>query len=184
MRQVGYNDSHRPCKYSPWINGLVEGTNKILLRVLKQLCAPELGEDDHENGKLENTPKNWPEHLDKAIRIINSRLLPAFKFSPKELLFGLVVSMPPTGTNTTLEPVTNVDVAVQMAYVAQQRLDGYAEMVTHAIRQKSTFDKWVLTHKPGEVVFFKNQLVQIYRSDLDFTFKTDQKLLPKWSPPQ
>ena len=71
-----------------------------------------------------------------------------------------------------------------MAYVAQQRLDGYAEMVAHAIRWKSTFDKRVLTHKPGEVVFFKNQLVQIYRSDLDFTFKTDRKLLPKLSPPQ
>ena len=27
-------------------------------------------------------------------------------------------------------------------------------------------------------------MVQIYRSDLDYTFKTDRKLLPKWSPPQ
>ena len=32
--------------YSPWINGLVEGTNKLLLHVLQQLCAPNLGEDD------------------------------------------------------------------------------------------------------------------------------------------
>ena len=41
----------------------------------------------------------------------------------------------------------------------------------------------VLAQKPGEVVFAKNQLVQIYRNDLDFTFKTDRKLLPKWSLP-
>ena len=27
-------------------------------------------------------------------------------------------------------------------------------------------------------------MVQIYRSELDYTFKTDRKLLPKWSPPQ
>ena len=27
-------------------------------------------------------------------------------------------------------------------------------------------------------------LVQIYQSDLDYTFKTERKLLPKWSPPQ
>ena len=170
--------------YSPWINGLVEGTNKILLHVLKRLCAPELGEDKQMDGKPESTPRNWPEHLDDAIQIINSRLLPAFKFSPKELLFGLVVNTPPTEITPTLDPVSPDDVAVQMAYVAQQRLDGYAEMVAHAIKRKSTFDKRVLGRKPGEVVFHKGQLVQIYRSDLDYTFKTDPKLLPKWSPPQ
>lgn len=41
-----------------------------------------------------------------------------------------------------------------------------------------------MAHKPGEVIFNNGQLVQIYRSDLDFTLKTDRKLLPKWSPPQ
>ena len=70
------------------------------------------------------------------------------------------------------------------ACVAQQKLDGYAEMVAHAIKRKSTFDKRVLARKPGEVIFSKGQLVQIYRSDLDYTFKTEKKLLPKWSPPQ
>ena len=170
--------------YSPWINGLVEGTNKILLHVLKRLCAPELGEDEQGDGQPGSTPKNWPDHLDEAIQIINSRLLPSFKFSPKELLFGLVVNTPPTTINNSTEPVTADDVATQMAYVAQQRLDGYAEMVAHAIKRKSTFDKRVLIRKPGEVIFSKGQLVQIYRSDLDYTFKTERKLLPKWSPPQ
>ena len=118
------------------------------------------------------------------MQIINSWLLPAFKFSPKELLFGLVVNTPPTDINTTLEPVTNNGIEVQMAYIAQQRLDGYVEMVTHAIKQKSIFNKQVLAHKLGEVIFSKGQLVKIYRSDLDFTLKTDQKLLPKWSSPQ
>ena len=89
-----------------------------------------------------------------------------------------------TSVNTSMEPITTNDVATQMAYIAQQRLDGYAEMVAHAIKRKSTFDKRVLTRKPGEVVFSKGQLVQIYRSDLDYTFKTERKLLPKWSPPQ
>ena len=111
-------------------------------------------------------------------------MLPALKFSPKELLFGLVVNTPVTGVTTALEPVTTDDVATQMAYVAQQRLDGYAEIVAHAIKRKSVFDKRVLARKPGEVVFSKGQLVQIYRNDLDYTFKTDRKLLPKWSPPQ
>ena len=35
----------------------------------------------------------------------------------------------------------------------------------------------------GEVVFKKGQLVQVYRSYLDQTLKTERKLLPKWSHP-
>ena len=177
-------NTHIVPAYSPWINGLVEGTNKILLHVLKRLCAPSLGEDAQNSPGTESTPRNWPDHLDEAIRILNSRLLPALKFSPKELLFGLVVNTPPTGLASSMEPVMPDDVATQMAYVAQQRLDGYGEMVAHALKRKSIFDKRVLARKPGEVLFSKGQLVQIYRSDLDFTFKTDRKLLPKWSPPQ
>ena len=71
-----------------------------------------------------------------------------------------------------------------MAYVAQQRLDGYAEAVAHALKRKTAFDKKVSSKNPGEVIFSKGQLVQIYRSDLDYTFKTERKLLPKWSTPQ
>jgi hypothetical protein len=70
-----------------------------------------------------------------------------------------------------------------MAYVAQQRLDRYAEAVAHALKRKSAFDKKVFARKPGEVIFSEGQLVQIYRSDLDYTFKTERKLLPKWSMP-
>ena len=69
------------------------------------------------------------------------------------------MNTPPTEVTTTVEPITAAEVAVQMAYVAQQRLDGYAEMVTHAIKRKSIFDKRVLARKPGEVVFSKGQLV-------------------------
>jgi hypothetical protein len=100
------------------------------------------------------------------------------------LLLGLVINTPRTETATASEPTTADDVTTQMAYVAQQRLDGYAEAVAHAIKRKAVFDKRVLSRKPGEVIFSKGQLVQIYRSDLDHTFKTERKLLPKWSPPQ
>ena len=62
-------------------------------------------------------------------------------------------------------------------------MDGYAEAVVHAMKRKSWFDRSVLARKPGEVIFSTGQLVQVYRSDLDETFKTERKLLPKWSPP-
>ena len=52
------------------------------------------------------------------------------------------------------------------------------------MKRKATFDKRILAQKPGEVIFSKGQLVQIYRSDLNYIFKTERKLLPKWSTPQ
>lgn len=33
--------------------------------------------------------RSWPKHLDDAVESINARLLPALKFSPKELLLGM-----------------------------------------------------------------------------------------------
>src|SRR5271156_6323472 len=121
--------------YSPWVNGLVEGTNKILLHVLKRLCAPNLGEDEYDAMTTDDAClKTWPDHLEEAIRILNYRLLPALKFSPKELLLGLVINTKQTDVQTALDPTTEDNVATQMAYVAQQRLDGYAEAVAHAIK--------------------------------------------------
>ena len=38
---------HVVAAYSPWINGLVEGTNRILLYILACLCAPDIGEDEN-----------------------------------------------------------------------------------------------------------------------------------------
>jgi len=175
---------HVVSAYSPWVNGLVEGTNKLLLHILKRLCAPDLNNDEIERMKIEDLPKSWPDHFDEAIRILNWRLLPQLKFSPKELLLGLVINTKPTDIAHSTQPTSDADVTTQMAYVTQQRLDGYAEAVAHATRRKIAFDKKVFMQGLGEVVFSKGQLVQIYRSDLDYTFKTERKLLPKWSTPQ
>jgi hypothetical protein len=170
--------------YSPWVNGLVEGTNKLFLHVLKRLCAPDLNEEETEKMSTDDIPKSWPDHFEETIRILNWRLLPALKFSPKELMLGLVINTKPSDPSSSNLPVLEADATLQMAYVAQQHLDGYAEAVAHALKRKSAFDKRVLSRNPGEVIFLKGQLVQIYRSDLDYTFKTDRKLLPKWSVPQ
>ena len=176
-------ETHVVSAYSPWVNGLVEGANKILLHILKRLCSPNLGEDDYKAIEWENIPGSWPKHFDEAIRIMNWRFLPSLKFSPKELLLGLVVNTKPTNVDLSTLPIAEQDVSTQMAYVDQQRLDGYAKVITHAKRRKSTFDKKVMARSPGEVIFSTGQLVQVYRSDLDGTFKTERKILPKWSPP-
>ena len=75
-------------------------------------------------------------------------------------------------TDSTTQ-TTAIQAAIHMAYVAQQQLDGYDEAVRHALKRKAAFDKRVLQRHPGEVAFARGQLVQVYRNDLDYTFKTD-----------
>lgn len=72
--------------------------------------------------------------------------------------------------------VTKGDVENQLAYVAQQRLDGYDVAVGRALRRKVAFDKRVRARWPKEVVFEPGDLVLVRRSDLDYTFKTERKL--------
>jgi transposase InsO family protein len=168
--------------YSPWVNGLIEGTNKILLHVLKRLCAPEVGEREND-GSWEKLPRAWPDHLDTAVAALNRRILPALRFTPKELLLGMAIDTPRTETEVAgRDEPTETEAAIHMAYTAQQRVDGYEAIVKHAIGRKNTFDKRVLK-KSGEITFCIGQLVQVYCSDLDYTFKTKHKLIPKWSQP-
>ena len=167
--------------YSPWVNGLLEGINSILLNRLKRMCAPDIGEDEYE---AMNVPSNWPDHLEAAVRCINNRILPNLQYSPNELLLGLVINTKPTPAEHMVTAPTLEEVETQLAYVDQQRFDGYAHIVDHALSRKATFNKRVLSHSPREVVFKSGDLVQVYRSDLDYTFQTDRKILPKFSAPR
>jgi hypothetical protein len=81
------------------------------------------------------------------------------------------------------EDVSAAEVDVQMAYVEQQRMDGYDCILSHANKRKLAFDRKLLSQAPKEVIFKAGQLVQVYRSDLDFTFKAERKMEPKWSAP-
>ena len=49
-------ETHVVSAYSPWMNSLVEGANQILLHILKQLCSPNLREDDYKEIEWENIP--------------------------------------------------------------------------------------------------------------------------------
>ena len=123
---------HTVAAYSPWVNGLVEGTNKLLLYVLARLCTPEVGEDGWQATTWDKLPATWPDHFDKAIRILNWRILPALKFCPKEILLGLVVNTSKTPMEVSSSFLPPSDIDTHMTYTAQQRLDGYAEAVHHA----------------------------------------------------
>jgi len=149
---------------------------------LKRMCAPDLGEGKYDKMDI---PANWPNHLDAAIQFLNNRILPDLRFSPNELLLGLVINTCPTPIkDASARPPSSEEADVQMAYVAQHRLDGYAEIIDHANCRKAAFDKTLLSTAPPEVIFRAGDLVQVYRSDLDYTFKTERKMEPKFSAPR
>jgi len=119
-----------------------------------------------------------------AISLLNRRLLPSLKFSPKELMLGLVVNTPKTSLEASTSPVSPEDIETHMAYVAQQRTDAYSEAVRHANRRKEAFDRKVSKSKAGPVVFHIGQLVQVFRSDLAHSIGSERKLTPMWSTPR
>lgn len=177
-------ERHVAPAYAPWVNGLVEGANRILLGRLKRACAPDLGEDDSLDVLPETIPKGWSDHFDTAISQLNERIIPALKFSPKELMLGLVVDTPRTPFSSLLEPITNSHTQVHSAYVAQQRTDALANNITNTLRRKAAFNRRVLASDAGEIVFNTGQLVQTYASDIDGNFATARKILPRWSAPR
>ena len=99
------------------------------------MCTPDLGEDDYMSMGM---PVNWPDHLEAAVRCINNRILPSLKYSPNELLLGLVIN---TNTTPTSEMSAPPEVETQMAYVDQHQFDGYLQIINHAQRHKTAFDK-------------------------------------------
>ena len=177
-------DHHVVAAYAPWVNGLVENANKLLLGRLKRACAPELGEDAYIDVTPDSIPKSWPDHLDKVILDLNWRILPAFKFAPRELLMGYVVNTHTTPITTSTTDLNPSDVDVQMAYIDQQRFDGFSHAIEHAAKRKAIFDRGVASRKPGEVIFNKGNLVQVYANEWDHTFRTERKLVPRWSAPR
>ena len=45
------------------------------------------------------------------------------------------------------------------------------------------YNRRVMRHAPQEVIFKAGQLVQVYRSDLDYTFLSAHKMKAKWLVP-
>ena len=77
---------------------------------------------------------------------INNRILPNLKYSPNELLLGLVINTKTTPPAEISAPPTTEEADTQMAYVDQHRFDGYSQIVEHALHRKAAFDKQVLAH--------------------------------------
>jgi len=80
-------------------------------------------------------------------------------------------------------PPTEQEVALHLALVEQQHLDGYAAIVDHTAKRKSTFDAKLHQQAPWNVVFQPGDLVQIHATEWVHTFTAIKKLIPMWSIP-
>ena len=170
--------------YSPWVNGLLEGTNGKLLSRLKRLCAPKLGKDKYAKiTSFENLPHNWPLHFDTAIEQLNQWILPAYKFSQNELCLGTVVNTTDTPLVVSSAELAEADIQIQNQYVAQQNLDAYSHIVEHTAKQKAAFNRKVELSHNGVIEYEKGDLVQIRDSRLYLTLAMEAKLLPRWGAP-
>ena len=79
----------------------------------------------------------------------------------KELLLGKIVNTKKTVVETAETEVTPEDITMQAVYMVQQQLDGYDQIVRHAVRRKAKFDKRVLERHKEEVTHKKGDLVQV-----------------------
>ena len=174
---------HIVTAYSPWINGLLERSNGILLDTLKWLCTPNLGEDEYKKMETKDIPKTWPDHLDAAIKHLSDHIIPSLKFSPNELLLGIPTAIPPSENPETITAPTETDILLHLSITEQQCFDGYSASVDHAAKHKAQFNAKVRKHTPKNVVFKKGDLVQVHQTQWHHTLTSMRKMVPMWSIP-
>jgi hypothetical protein len=124
--------------HSLWVNGLIEGTNKIFLGILKRLCAPD---HDTTEGDVnpEDIPLNWPEYFETAIRMMNDRILVALKATPHELLFSRSFT-PEQQAPALPAPTSASDVDIHFALADSVQWSAHLKSLHRAAQQKSSFD--------------------------------------------
>ena len=175
--EVNNAKHHITAAYAPWINGLVEGTNALLLGQLHCLCSLGLGEDDHEHVLADHITGTLPNHFDAAIHQLNKRIIHIFQLSPKEPLLGLIINTMATPCPDAMTELITDMVNVQAAYINQQQLDSTSCMVAHTMQRKAVFDRWVEWSRVGHIIFKPGQPVQVYDITLDGTLSTLHKIL-------
>ena len=117
--------------YSPWVNGLMEWSNGILLNTLKCLCVCNLGEDEYEEMQAKYLPRNWPDHLDMTVKNLSDHILLALKFSSNELLLNIPTTISPIADPENIAPCTDAEILLHLSNTEQQHLNGYNSIVDH-----------------------------------------------------
>jgi hypothetical protein len=139
-----------------------------------------VSEDESAIDKTE-VPAAWPTHIAKAVELLNNRILPSLKYSPREIMLGMLLQprpMPILAAAADKGRLPSNEEHVALAEILRSDANGSAE--DHAVVRKAAFDKGIrqpTSFKPGS-------LVQVYDSKLDGSHETSAKLAPRWSAPR
>jgi transposase InsO family protein len=160
-------------EYTPKVNGLVEGTNHVLLDRLRRACAKDTGEEFETASIYE-----WPTHFDTEIAHINDYLRAVTGYTPRGLLFATMARGVPT--SEPQEEPSSTDVDVQLAFADELRWSAVAQSALVLAQRKARVDKRV--RRPE--VFKVGDLVMTREPTMEDTKSTTRKLARKWLGPR
>ena len=108
----------------------------------------DLGEDEFEAMGWKDLPKNWPDHLEKAVEFLNNWILPSLHYSPNEFLLGMVINSRQSPLTDATSTLNEHDVTIHIALVDQQQFNAYSQIVDHAHCWKVASDRKVIGYVP------------------------------------
>ncbi|SPO27548.1 uncharacterized protein UTRI_10665 [Ustilago trichophora] len=163
-------EQHIVSAYAPWINGLVERHNGLLVQTLRKLVATPLVES-------ESKSQQWVPYLSIAVRELNRRPIEGMSnWSPVELMFGFTIKDAKEGQGEQVPDINAI--RSQRAFVDVMRVEALstleeaqAKRVEHSTPYQSSF-----VYKPGD-------LVLRHQTSLESTYSTQAKLAPRWVGP-
>ena len=127
-------------KYAPWVNGLVESMNNLLLSHLKRLYAPNL-DADPKDVDPSSIPYNWPDPLNKAVFCLNDCIILALNATPCEILFGMAFHQDSNILPmTNIQQTTQVDIDNHFTLVDSFHYDTHLRSIMEAAQGKKAFD--------------------------------------------
>lgn len=154
---LGIEQSFVPV-HAPWVNGLVERGNGLLIQQLRTLCK-------------DAGTRDWAALLPIAVQNVNRRVMPAVGYAPQQLLFGIIhfgafdssELQPPVDANPPHDEIVEVH---------QTLVEVLRDGVTAArIAQITTEDTQPLhDFEVGDLVMLK-------------AYKPSDKLAPRWEGP-
>ncbi|SPO32318.1 uncharacterized protein UTRI_02875 [Ustilago trichophora] len=154
--------------YAPWVNGLVERNNGIIIQALQRVCASATS--------ASSTDFPWYDHLSTVLWEINHRAIPDLSnLSPTELLYGYIIA---DREESKVGSPTAAEVHLQRAFIDTRRVDA---MSSYEAAQAKRTEK----SRPRRlgVPIEIGDLVLRHQTMYESTYSTQAKLAPKWIGP-
>lgn len=163
-------EHHVVSAYAPWVNGLVERHNGLLVQTLRKLVVTPLTKDSADT-------LAWSPYLGHAVRELNRRPIEGMaNWSPTELQFGFTIRDAKVSVAT--QPANDAAIRQQRAFVDVMRVEA-----------SSTFEesqaKRVEQSRPhrSSAEYRSGDLVLRHQTQLESTYSTLAKMAPRWVGP-